>query len=191
MGLERPDLRALREDVAQANAQVDQARAARRPQISLRGSTLFRIPETLLGGFAWSLGASILQSIFDGGRNRAKVEAARAERSRRAATLAQGERDMEAQVEQARLTLDAAEKRLAAEDRRVAAAVEALEIARVRLRAGTIAPFEVTEVQTSLVRAQTDAIAARFEVARARANLAFVTGVAYPESVPQLIAAAP
>lgn len=187
MGLDRPDLRALREDVAQADAQVQAARAARRPQINLDGSSLFRIPETLMGGFAYSLGASILQSVFDGGRNRAKVEAARAERARRAAVLAEGERDMEVQVEQARLTLDAAEQRLAAEDRRVAAATEALEVARVRLRAGTIAPYEVTEVQTTLIRAQTDANTARFEVARARANLAFVTGVAYPETVPPLI----
>ena len=40
-----------------------------------------------------------------------------AERSRARASLAEGEREMDAQVEQARVQLDAAEQRLAADDR--------------------------------------------------------------------------
>ena len=51
--------------------------------------------------------------------------------------------------------------------------------------------MEVTEAETVLVRAETSLVNARFELARARVNLAFVTGLAYPETVPGLLATAP
>jgi outer membrane protein TolC len=191
LGLDRPDLRALRQDVKQADAQIAQARAARLPQINMIGSYLRRWPETLMGSFAYTLGTSIVQSLIDGGRARAQIRAAQAERSRRVATLRSSERQMEEQVEQARVGLEAAEQRLAAEDARVRAATLGLEMARRRLAAGTAAPVEVTEAETILARAQTDAVTARFEVARARVQLAFVVGLAYPEAVASLAAASP
>jgi len=186
MGLERPDLRALREDIQSARAQEDAARRARRPQLSLRPDFLAHVPEVLTGGIIGGIAGTLVQSLFDGGRSRARLEAARAERSRARASLAEGEREMDAQVEQARVQLDAAEQRLAADDRRVAASTTGVEVARTRLRAGSIAPYEVTEAQTTLVRAQTSAVNSRFAVARARARLAFVTGVAYPERIASL-----
>lgn len=183
LGLDRPELRALREEVRRAEAGVDQARAGRRPLVQLQGSALQRIPETLLGGFVWSLGASLVQSLFDAGRSRSQVEAARADRLRARGTLRESERRAEEEVEQSRLTLDAAEQRLTADDARMAAAREALGVARTRLRAGTAAPLEVTEAETTLARAQIEGLNDRFEVARARVRLAFATGTAYPESV--------
>lgn len=183
MGLDRPDLRALREDVQRSHAEVDAARASRRPLVNLRSNALARIPETLLGGFAWSLGASLVQSLFDGGRSRAQVEAARAGEGSARANLREAERQSEAQVERTRLALEAAEQRLAAEETRVRAAREALEVAQTRLHAGTVAPIEVTEAQTTLTRAETDALTARFEAARARVVLAYAAGVANPAGV--------
>lgn len=186
LGLERPDLRALREDVQRADAQVDVARAARRPQITFNSNYLLRVPATIMGSFAWTLGGVLSQSLFDGGRTRAGIDAARAERARSAAVLANAERQADAEVESARVGVDAAERRLAAEEKRVAAAVTAVENARLRRRAGTAAPIEVTETETTLARAQTDAITARFEAARARVRLAFAVGQAYPDAVPAL-----
>jgi outer membrane protein len=183
LGLRRPDLRALRADAARAEAGVDSARAARRPLGSLSGNLVQRIPETFLGGFAWSLGSSLVQSLFDGGRSPAVVEQARAERARAGASLAEAERRADEQVEQARVALEAAEKRLAAEDRRVAAAREGLAVAEKRFRAETAARIEVTEAETVLTRAQTDALVARFEVSRSRVRLAYAAGIAYPETV--------
>jgi multidrug efflux system outer membrane protein len=189
LGLERPELRAFREEVRRAEAEVGAARAARWPQISLRGSLIKRVPATLAGGFVRSLSGSLVQSLFDSGRTRARVESARAARARSAADLAEAERLVDAEVESARVTLDAAEKRLAAEEQRVAATAAAVEVARQRQRAGTAAPIEVTEAQTTLTRAQTDGLTAQFEAARARVRLAFVTGLAYPETVPALAVA--
>jgi outer membrane protein TolC len=114
------------------------------------------------------------------------VEAAQAERARRVALLAVAERQADADVESARVGVDAAERRLAAEEKRVSAAAAAVDDARLRLAAGTAPPIEVTEAQTTLARAQTDATTARFEAARARVRLAFAAGQAYPEAIPAL-----
>jgi outer membrane protein TolC len=183
VGLQWPDLKALRAEVARAEAGVAGARAARRPALGLGGNLVERVPETFLGGFAWSLGLSLVQSIFDGGRTRARVEEARAERARAGAALAEAERLAEEQVEQARVALDAAEKRLAAEDQRVVAAGDSLDVARKQLAAGTVPALQVTEAETVLTRAKTDALTAHYEVSRSRARLAFAAGRAYPEIV--------
>lgn len=186
MGLARPDLQALRAQVVEAEAGVDAARAARRPFASITGNLLRRLPETLLGGWAWTLGGSIIQTLFDGGRSRAQVEAARAERLRAGASLSENERRVEEIVEQTRVEAEAAERRLEAEDKRVAAAEANLRVTRQRFQNGLIAAVEVTEAETVLTRAQTDANSARFNLARARARLAYATGTAYPNTVTQV-----
>jgi multidrug efflux system outer membrane protein len=183
---ERPDLRALREDVTGAEAGVDQARAARRPFVALGGNLLRRLPETLMGGFAWSLATTIAQTLFDGGRSRAQVEAERAERDRRGGNLQEAERLAEEQVEQARVAVEAGERRLTAEDERVEAATDAVRVAGSRVAAGIAPALEVTEAEAVLARAKTARTRARFALARSRAQLAFMVGRAYPQTVPQV-----
>lgn len=183
LGMERPELKALREEVKRAEAQVDLVRAQRRPLVNFRSQYLRRLPETLLGGFAWSLGASLVQSLWDGGRSRARVEAARAALGRSQAGLTEEERQAQQEVEQTRLALEAAERRVEAEMRRITAALEALTVAEARERAGAAPRSEVTEVMTTLKRAETDLLTARFDAARARVDLAFVTGTVRPEQL--------
>lgn len=185
----RPDLRALRDDVTQAEAGVDQARASRRPFVALGGNLVRRLPETLMGGFAWSLASTIAQTLFDGGRSRAQVEAARAERDRRGANLAEAERLAEEQVEQARVRLEASEERLTAEEQRVKTATDALEVSRRRFQAGVAPALEVTEAEAVLARARTDRSRAHYAVAQAQAQLAFTIGRAYPQTVATTVAA--
>jgi len=77
----RPDIASAERQVAYANAQVGIARAAFYPHITLAGSgglqsreidTLANAPSLF-----WSLGADALEPIFQGGRNRANLAAAR------------------------------------------------------------------------------------------------------------------
>lgn len=75
------------------------------------------------------------------------------------------------------------DERLAAEDRRVVAATDALSVARKRLDVGMAAALEVTEAATVLARARTDELTARFAVQRAQVRYAYAAGVAYPETV--------
>lgn len=78
----RPDVAAAERAMAAANAQIGVARAAFFPSVTLGGafgvdsrqwSTLFDAPSIL-----WSLGVSATQVLFDGGRQKANVEFARA-----------------------------------------------------------------------------------------------------------------
>ena len=78
----RPDVAAAERAMAAANAQVGIANAAFYPSITLGASlgtqsralaTLFDLPSVI-----WSLGASLAQPLFDGGRLRANLESSRA-----------------------------------------------------------------------------------------------------------------
>lgn len=76
----RPDLRSAEAQLAAANANVAVARAALLPSISLSGSA--GLASGVLINFlnaptaAFALGASVLQTIFDGGRLRGQVDVA-------------------------------------------------------------------------------------------------------------------
>jgi NodT family efflux transporter outer membrane factor (OMF) lipoprotein len=78
----RPDVASAERAMAAANAQIGVANAAFYPSINLFGNVgtetrylpaLFDVPS-----FIWSVGASLAQPVFDGGRLRANSEAARA-----------------------------------------------------------------------------------------------------------------
>lgn len=74
----RPDIASAERHVAAANAQIGIAQAAYYPTISLTGAaglesaaitTLFQWPSR-----AWSLGASLVETVFDAGRRRATTD---------------------------------------------------------------------------------------------------------------------
>jgi len=78
----RPDIAAAEREVAAANAQIGVDRAAFFPVLSLSGSGGFN-NGTLAGLFSsaaslWSVGASLAQTLFDGGARSARVRADRA-----------------------------------------------------------------------------------------------------------------
>ena len=83
--LRRPDIRAAEQQLIAANANIGAARANFFPRVTLTGS-LGRVSTDLEGLFgsggskAWSFGPSITLPIFDMGRNRAALDAAKASR---------------------------------------------------------------------------------------------------------------
>ena len=78
----RPDIAASQRRVQAANAQIGVARAAYFPSLTLSGnggpssSSLSKLFDA--SSFAWSLGASLAETIFDGGARTARVDEARA-----------------------------------------------------------------------------------------------------------------
>ncbi|MEO5672605.1 MAG: efflux transporter outer membrane subunit [Ramlibacter sp.] len=78
----RPDIAAAERRAAAANEQIGVAQAALYPSIRLSGNV--GLSAASIGdlfsasALAWSLGASLAQSIFDGGANLARVDSARA-----------------------------------------------------------------------------------------------------------------
>lgn len=156
--LRRPDLLAAEAQLASADASLAAARAALLPSISLTGSAGAASGSlaALLRNPAWSyaIGAQLLQSIFDGGRQRAQVDGAAA----RERALVLGYRKAVlaalADVESAL----AACSRLAVQEQLQVKGVEqatlALQLAQVRYRSGTDDLIVLLDAQRSLFQAQ-------------------------------------
>lgn len=152
----RPDLRQAEAQLAAADANIGAARAAFFPRITLTGSigTTSNELSGLFKNSAWSFAPQLLQPLFDAGRNRANLAAARAQRD---VALAQYERAIQgafrdvADALAGRATL--ADQR-AAQAAQVAAEARRLALAEERYRAGIASSLDVLDAQRSLFSAQ-------------------------------------
>ncbi len=150
----RPDVRAAEEQLASANARIGEAKALLYPNISLTGSfgwesteldELFESPAQ-----SWSIGANLLQPIFNSGQNQRRVEIAESQQRQalygyeRSVLLAFRE------VEDSLVGLRQSGLRRASEAARVAAERKVLELAELRYRGGVAAYLEVLDAQRSL-----------------------------------------
>lgn len=151
----RPDLYQAEQTLVAADRSLDSQRAAMLPNIALTGSAGLVLSTALANPVGvFSLGASILAPIFDGGRLRAQESAATARRDqaafayRRTALVAfrevddslAGVRRIEQQVTDLRLQTEAARG--------------ALQNASNRYRAGYSAYLEQLDAQRSLLNAE-------------------------------------
>jgi NodT family efflux transporter outer membrane factor (OMF) lipoprotein len=152
----RPDLRQAEAQLAAADANIAAARAAFFPRITLTGSfgTTSSELSGLFGNSAWTFAPSLIQPLFDAGRNRANLAGARAARD---AATAQYERAVQsafrdvADALAGRATL--AEQR-AAQAALVDAEARRLALAEERYRAGIASSLDVLDAQRSLFAAQ-------------------------------------
>jgi multidrug efflux system outer membrane protein len=161
----RPDVRAAEENLVSANARIGEAKALLYPSISLTGAFGYESTELddLLESSArsWSIGANLLQPIFNSGQNRRRVDVAESQQRQalyayeRAVLLAF--RD----VEDALTGLRQAGLRRGDEGQRVLAEQKVLELAELRYRGGVAAYLEVLDAQRSLFDAELGETAAR------------------------------
>lgn len=173
----RPSLEQGRAQVNAAEANVDVARAQRRPNLGLSIGGILRDPIGSVGRFALSLGLGVAQTLFDSGRISSQVEEARA-------TTLQFRQDLQGQrlqianeIEQNLLGLDSSASRERNATVGVLAAQEALRATQIGYQAGARTALEVSEAQDQLLEAQTQAVNARFDVALAQAQLSAAVGV--------------
>jgi outer membrane protein TolC len=156
---------------------VEVARSQRRPSIGLNVLGLLRNPVTFAGRFLLSLGADVAQTLFDSGRARSQVAEARAVVDQLRNQLAGQRLEVANDIEQALLAFDSAEKRLTSADVGVISAREAVRAAQIGYAAGVSTALEVSDAQSALLAAETEAVNARFDVAGAQAQLAAAVGV--------------
>lgn len=180
--LNNPTLAAQREQINVSEANVDVARAARKPSIAASLTGALRNPVSFLGRFTLGLGASIVQSLFDSGRSGYQIRQARE-------VVVQSQQNLENQnlqiagtIEQNLLSIDASQQKLNDTAAGVIAAAGALRAAQTGYQAGTLTSVDVSDAQTALLQAQTDAVNANFDLASARVNLASSIGVLAPEA---------
>jgi len=178
--LRRPDLLEAERRLAAAGRRSDQASKALYPSIQLTGGlgTATDQLEEILSSSAgiWSLGGSLSQPIFQGGRLRAGVEQADAEEREAVANLQRVVLDAFGEVEQALVT----EIHLRRQEQEVARAVELSRDAATRaneeFRNGTGGVLTYLAAQNREIEAAASLVAVRGLLLSNRVNLHLALG---------------
>jgi NodT family efflux transporter outer membrane factor (OMF) lipoprotein len=154
----RPDIAAAERRMAAANAQIGIAQAAFYPTVTLRSivglessslTNLFSWPSAL-----WSLGASVVEIVFDGGRRQAVTEQTRAAYDATVAIYRQTVLTAFQGVEDTLSTLRILEEQAVQQAKAVQAAEAALLLAINRYKGGISTYLEVVVVQSAALTAQ-------------------------------------
>jgi multidrug efflux system outer membrane protein len=154
----RPDIRQAERQLAAQTARIGVAEALRFPSLSLTGTLGLASNDLsrLVSGDnkIWSLSGNLLAPVFDGGRNRSRVEAevARTEQTlqRYELTILQAFQE----VEDALVAIRTFKEEALARDEQLIAAQSAAFLSRARYDGGVTSYLEVLESERSLFRAE-------------------------------------
>jgi outer membrane protein TolC len=124
----------------------------------------------------WEIGISLQWSIFDGGNRIARLRESKANVEGAQARVRAIELDISREVEQAFLTLNEAQERIAAAQTAVASAQENFRLAQGRFDAGVGTILELTDAQLFLTQAQNTEAQALADYRIALARLERATG---------------
>jgi outer membrane protein TolC len=163
---QRPDLAAAEQQLRAAAAGVDVAQAQRWPRLLLAGAITLgvgRVGGVQDTGANWSFGPSLSLPLFDAGRRRAEVDAARARLDEALAAWRQRVRGAVREVEEALVRLDAAARR--EDDARMAAEswqrfVQAMQ---TRWELGNASLIELQDARRQRIAAEATLLAVRRE----------------------------
>jgi NodT family efflux transporter outer membrane factor (OMF) lipoprotein len=158
----RPDIAAAERRMASANAQIGVAKAAYYPLIGLTASGGFESASltTLLQGPAgwWSVGASALQTVFDGGRRRAVTDQAIQGYDLSVASYRQTVLSAFQQVEDNLAALRILEEEARVQGVAVQASQSSLDLSLIRYKGGVTSYLEVTTAQSAALGSQVTAV---------------------------------
>jgi multidrug efflux system outer membrane protein len=156
--LRRPDVAQAEGNLFAAHANVDAARAAFFPQIGLTGTAGFTSSAidglTNPGNFIWSIGMSLLQTVFDGGKLKAQDDLAIAQQTQLIATYRKTVFTAFSDVETSLGQASADSDQLVALTEEVRASAEAFRIAELQYREGTIDILSLLTTQQTLFTAE-------------------------------------
>jgi len=184
--MRRPDVRQAEQELIAANANIGVAQAAFYPTLSLTGLLGGQSPElaSLLGrGRNWSIEASLLGPIFNGGRLRSQRQLAVAQFDEARVAY---EREITGALGEVSTDLVANEKLAEAEALRTRAVEsdrEAVRLATLRYDSGFSAYFEVLDAQEQLFTAETSAAQIRRDRLNALVDLYRALGGGWVEGM--------
>ena len=154
----RPDVAAAERQMAAASARIGVAKTAFFPAISLTGSAGFGSNQIenlfSLDNRSWGLGPAISLPIFDGGRNRAKLDSARAAYEEAIANYRQQVLIAFQEVEDGLNGLQILDQQAQALQRAVDAATQAWQISEKRYTAGLVSYLEVIDTQRTALQSE-------------------------------------
>ena len=178
----RTELTALRNTVELQKLNIVNAKAGRKPTVSLFAGYAWEnsqfIDPTDLGYtlHGWNAGAQMSWNIFDGLLTHGKILQARALYEKSQTDLADQSRQIELQVRTAYSDFIEARELLDSQEKVQEEAEEALREAESRASAGTGTQLDVLDAQTSLTQARTTQIQALHDYDTARARLQCAIG---------------
>ncbi|WP_343630118.1 efflux transporter outer membrane subunit [Roseateles sp.] len=178
----RPDVRQAEQQLVSAEANIGVARAAYFPSITLTSSvgTASGALRDLFSQSAWSIAGSALMPIFDAGRVRNNVEAAKANRE---IAVAQYEKVVQTAFKEVadalagRATLD---EQLRAQDAQAAAEATRLQLVDLSYRNGAASTLDLLDAQRSSFAAQQLALQVRLAQLQNQVQLYKVLGGGQP-----------
>jgi NodT family efflux transporter outer membrane factor (OMF) lipoprotein len=158
----RPDVAAAERRVASANAEVGLARTAYYPLVNIMGTGGFESGSitTLLQGPSamWSVGGSLVQTLFDGGRRHALNDEARATYDSDAASYRETVLTGFQQVEDNLAALRILEKEAGVQAAAVQAAQRSLDLSNTRYDGGVTSYLEVITAQNAALTDEVTAV---------------------------------
>ncbi len=188
----RPDLLAAEANLSAAHADLRAAQAALFPNVTLTGSGGVQNPAvqaaltTLEGtGSTLTVGASIVQTIFDGGRRRAVRAETAAREQELLANYRSAIRNALLDVETALSAIQHLEQQRAAQAEYLAQSTQAFTGAELRYRAGSGDFLTMLEAQRLLYTARDQASAYRLARLQALVNLGKALGGGWQAGSPQ------
>jgi multidrug efflux system outer membrane protein len=158
----RPDVRQAEQQLISANARIGEAKAMLYPRIALTGSYGFASTDlsNLLDGTSesWNIFANILQPIFQGGKNRRRVEVRESQQRQAVYTYERTVLQALREVEDSLVALQKAGEQRGSQGERVVAERKVLELSELRYRGGVADYLEVLDAQRSLFTAEIDEV---------------------------------
>ncbi len=176
----RPDIAEAEARLSAQAANVEAARAAFLPDVSLTGSgglssaflkNLLR-PEALLA----SISGSVTETIFDGGAKQADLDTARARHAELAASYRKTVHSALADVENALVEIEQTRRHEVLQTAVVTAARKAQRLTEERLAEGTIAVTTVLDAERTLFQAEQTLVGVRLSRFQAVVSLAAALG---------------
>jgi outer membrane protein TolC len=180
---EHAGLRALRNQVEGAGAQVGAARAGNKPQFNVMLRQDWNDENLSLDASSYTVAGVLSWSAFDGGVNNANIDRAAAQRAELVAKLRQAEEGIGYQVTDARRKALEAEEKIVAREAGVEQAMEAQRLVKRRYENSMATLIELLGAQAQLDKANADLVAARYELAVNRAELKRSVGVLTADSL--------
>jgi multidrug efflux system outer membrane protein len=152
----RPDVAAAERQMAAASARIGVAETAFFPAISLTGSAGFGSSQISnlfsLDNRSWGLGPAISLPIFEGGRNRARLDQAKAAYEEAIANYRQQVLVAFGEVEDGLNGLQILDQQAQALQQAVDAATQAWQISEKRYKAGLVSYLEVIDTQRTALQ---------------------------------------
>jgi len=183
---QRADLKAAQSQVEAAAKALSAARAQRLPSAAISGNYEVIGTNPAQSHGAFTVVGTLSIPLWQGGRTAGDIAQAEAVLAERRAELDDTRGQIEAQVRQACLDLEAAAGQVEVARKNAQVAQETLEMTRARMEAGIINTVEVVQAQQTVASAQLDLIDSVFAHNLAKLSLARALGHA-TEQIPSLL----